>query len=99
LSQAKQQTKEFKLNALQYRKDHPEQTVAEVCRNLGISTSTYYKWEKELRETNDLTVRGSGNHSSDLEKENARLRRELQAKEVALRILKKAIGILGEEPK
>ncbi len=96
---AKQQTKEFKLNALQYRKDHPELTVAAVCRNLGISPSAYYKWEKEFKETNDLNVRGSGNYSSDLEKENARLRRELQAKEDALRILKKAIGILGEEPK
>ena len=96
---AKQQTKEFKLNALQYRRVHPELTVAAVCRNLGIAEPTYYKWMKELKETNDLNVRGSGNYSSDLEKENARLKRELQAKEDALRILKKAIGILGEKPK
>lgn len=54
---AKQQTKDFKLNALQYRKDHPDLTVAAVCRNLVISPATYYKWEKEFKETNDLNVR------------------------------------------
>lgn len=96
---AKQHDKAFKISALKYRKDHPELSVRAVCRNLGISEQTYYKWAAEFNKTNDLKTRGTGNLSTDLEKENARLKKELQAKDDALRILKKAIGILGEEPK
>ena len=91
---AKHYDKEFKLNALQYRKDHPELNVAAVCRNLGITAASYYKWAKEFETTNTIEVRGSGNYSSDLEKENARLKRELQSKEDALRILKKLSACL-----
>jgi transposase len=96
---ARQYDKEFKLSAIKYRKDHPELTVSAVCRNLGISEPTYYKWANEFKTHEDLTIRGSGNHMSDEAKEIARLKKELQAKEDALRILKKAISILGEEPK
>lgn len=96
---SKQHTKEFKLDALSYRKEHPELSVSAVCRNLNISVPTYYKWAKEFNQTNDIEVRGSGNHLSDEAKEIARLKKELQAKDDALRILKKAIGILGDEPK
>jgi transposase len=97
---AKHYDKEFKLDAMKYREDHPELTVAAVCRNLGISQPTYYLWLKEFKENDgEIEQRGSGNYSSDLEKENARLRRELKSQKDALEILKKAIGILGEEPK
>ncbi len=37
--------------------------------------------------------------ASDMAKENARLKREIQAKDDALRILKKAIGMSLKEPK
>jgi transposase len=96
----KQHDQEFKTDALNYRKLHPELTVDEVCKNLGISSASYYKWLKEAG-ANDgvITVRGSGNYASDEAKEIARLQRELKAKDEALRILKKAIGILGEEQK
>jgi transposase len=43
---ARQYDKEFKLSAIKYRKDHPELTVSAVCRNLGISEPTYYKWAR-----------------------------------------------------
>lgn len=92
--------KQFKLDAIKYREDHPELTVAAVCRNLGISPPTYYIWLRQFKENNDeIEHRGSGNYSSDLEKENAQLKRELKAQKDALEILKKAIGILGEELK
>ena len=92
--------KQFKLDAMKYREDHPELTVAAVCRNLGISEPTFYKWQKEFKDNDgEIEHRGSGNYSSDLEKENARLKRELKSQKDALEILKKAIGILGEEPK
>lgn len=96
----KQYSKQFKMDAIKYRNDHPELSTSAVCRNLDIAEVTFYKWVKQYKENNgDINHRGSGNHSSDLEKENARLRKELAAKEDALRILKKAISILGEEPK
>ena len=40
--------------------------------------------------------RGSGNYSSDAEKEIAKFKKELRDKEDALNILKKAIGIRSE---
>lgn len=96
----KQYTKQFKMDAIKYRNDHPELSNAAICRNLDVSEATFYKWTKQFNENNgDINHRGSGNFSSDLEKENARLKKELAAKEDALRILKKAISILGEEPK
>ena len=96
----KQYTKQFEMDAIKYRNDHPELSNAAVCRNLDVSEATFYKWAKQVKENNgDINHRGSGNFSSDLEKENARLKKELAAKEDALRILKKPISILGEEPK
>ena len=43
-----------------------------------------------------LSVRGSGNYSSDEQKEIARLRRELRDAQDALDVLKKVINILGK---
>lgn len=94
---AKQYDEAFKKNALEYRKNHQELSVTKMCKNLGISTAIYYRWYKAAQE--GITSRGSGNYESDEAKEIVRLKRELQAKDDALRILKKAIGILGEEPK
>lgn len=97
---AKHYDKDFKLAAIKYRKDNPELTVSAVCRNLGISVPTYYNWLKKFKESDgDINHRGSGNYSSDITKENAQLKRELKATQDALEILKKAISILGKEPK
>ncbi len=97
---AKQYDEKFKLDVINYRKQHLRLSVSAVCRNLGISEPTYYNWMKRHKQNKgNLKHRGSGNYSSDLEKENALLKRELQAQKDALKILKKAIVILGEEPK
>ena len=42
-----------------------------------------------MRETGDIEYRGSGNYSSDEEKEIARLKRELRDAKDALDVLKK----------
>jgi len=95
---AKHYDKEFKQEALQYTKDHPELTVEAVCRNLGISTPTYYNWQKQANENEgEVQHIGSGNYSSEAEKEIVRLKRELKNKDDALKILKKAMGILAKE--
>ena len=95
---SKHYDKEFKQNALKYREDNPHLSVAAVSRNLGISPATYYKWKKSAEENdNEVYHRGSGNYSSDAEKENAKLRRELKNTQDALEILKKAMGILAKD--
>ena len=94
----KQHTKQFKLDAVNYRKEHPDLTQAECARNLGIGVSTLARWEAQYRDSDgDIPVRGSGNYASDEEKEIARLKRELRDAQDALDVLKKAISILGKD--
>ncbi|MDO4170975.1 MAG: helix-turn-helix domain-containing protein [Lachnospiraceae bacterium] len=70
--------------------------VRGYAENLGVSYSTLTKWLKAFRESGDIPVRGSGNHSSDEQKEIARLKRQLRDAQDALDVLKKAISILGK---
>lgn len=89
---------QFKNDALEYRKNHPQLSVNAVCRNLGISPPTYYQWKKSAEE-NDGQVKhiGSGNYANDQEKEIAELKRDLKNSQDAIKILKKAMGILAKE--
>ena len=93
---AKHSDKQFKLDAVQYYLDHKDLGLQGCASNLGISQQTLSRWKKELKDTGDIECRGSGNYSSDEEKEIARLKRELRDTQDALDVLKKAIGILGK---
>lgn len=94
----KQHTKQFKLDAVNYRKEHPDLTQIECAKNLGIGTSTLARWETQFKDNDgDIPTRGSGNYSSDEAKEIARLKRELRDAQDALDVLKKAISILGND--
>ena len=91
-------TKQFKLDAINYRKEHPDLTQAECAKNLGIGISTLARWETQFRNNDgDIPVIGSGSYASEEEKEIARLKRELRDAQDALDVLKKAIGILGKD--
>lgn len=93
-----QHTKQFKLDAVNYRKEHPDLTQVKCAKNLGIGVSTLARWEAQFRDNDsDIPVRGSGNYESDEAKEIARLKRELRDAQDALDVLKKAIGILGKD--
>ncbi len=93
----KQHTKQFKLDAINYRKEHPDLTQVECAKNLGIGVSTLARWESQFDNNDgDIPVRGSGNYESDEQKEIARLKRELRDAQDALDVLKKAISILGK---
>ena len=93
-----QHTKQFKLDAVNYRNEHPDLTQVECAKNLGIGVSTLARWEAQFRDNEgDIPVRGSGNYESDEAKEIARLKRELRDAQDALDVLKKAIGILGQD--
>ena len=96
--QTKQHDQQFKQNAVKYVQEHPDLTVEECAKNLGIGLSTLTRWRKQYND-NEGTVptRGSGNYASDEAKEVARLKRELRDTKDALEVLKKAISILGSD--
>lgn len=97
MAKGTQYSKQFKEDAVRYRKDHPELTVQKAAENLGISESALKNRMKAARENEgSVPTRGTGNYSSDEAKEIARLKRELRDTKDALEILKKAIGILGK---
>ena len=45
--------KQFKLDAVQYRKNHPELTFEQVAKNLGISNSSIHRWCKQFSDAKD----------------------------------------------
>ncbi len=92
-----QHTKQFKLDAINYRKEHPDLTQTEVAKNLGIGVSTLARWEAQFRDNEgDIPVRGLGNYESDEAKEIARLKRELRDAQDALDVLKKPSAFWGK---
>lgn len=92
---AKQNSKQVKLDAVKYYESHKDLGVRGCAQNLGIGYSTLTRWMKDLLESGDIEVRGSGNYASDEQKEIARLRWQLRDAKDALDVLKKAINILG----
>jgi putative transposase len=62
------------------------QTSAEVCRKLGITEQTYYRWRKEYGSLRVDQVR----RLKDLERENARLKKLVAEQALGLAILKEA---------
>ena len=90
-------SEQFKMDAVNYRNEHPDLTQVECAKNLGIGVSTLAKLESQFRNNDgDIPVCGSGNYQSDDAKEIARLKRELRDAQDALDVLKKAISILGK---
>lgn len=88
---------QFKKDAVRYVELHPDFSHEQCAMNLNIGRSTLSRWLKEASENGgEATFTGSGNYGNELEKENARLRRELKNTQDALDILKKAISILGD---
>ena len=86
------------MDAINYRKEHPDLTQVECAKNLCIGVSTLARWEAQFRDNDgDIPVIGSGNYDSEEEKGIARLKRELRDAQDALDVLKKAIGILGKD--
>lgn len=92
---ARTYSEEFKQDAVQYLKDHPDMDKREAARNLGMPYDTLYGWYKaDRRKTHPEAYDESGKQTAE-EKELIRLRKELRETKEALEILKKAIGILG----
>lgn len=88
---------EFKQDAIEYMETHPELTIKDVAKNLGVPKDTLYGWVKahrrKLRAGEAEPIKGN---LTDEEKEINRLKRENKDLQDALEILKKAISILGD---
>lgn len=98
MSKQQQHDKDFKINAVKYVEEHPDLSLEQCAKNLGIGLSTISRWRQQFRTNGgDVPTRGSGNYASDEQKEIARLKRELRDAQDALDVLKKAIGILGQD--
>lgn len=95
MAKRKQFSAEFKQDAVNYYYSSGK-TYEQVAADLKVGHSTLAKWVTAAK-NNDGTVphRGSGNYSSDADKEIARLKKELRDSQDALEILKKAMGILS----
>ena len=67
-------------------------SVADLCRKHGVSDATVYKWKAKFggMEVSD------GKRLKALEKENARLRKELRDAKMERDILKKAVSIFSK---
>jgi len=61
-------------------------TVAQVCKKLGVTEQTYYRWRKEYAGMTVLQAK----RLKELEKENARLKGIVADQAVDLSILKEA---------
>jgi transposase-like protein len=59
-------------------------TVAQVCKRIGVTEVTYYRWRKEY----DGATRDSVKRLKALEKENAQLKRLLADQVLENRVLK-----------
>jgi len=91
----KQYSAEFKQDAVNYYFSSGK-SLEQVAGDLKISKSALNKWVASAKINNGtVNHRGSGNYSSDAEKEIARLKKELKDSQDALDILKKAISILN----
>ena len=64
-----------------------DKTVAQVCKQIGITEQTYYRWRKEYGGIRTDQAK----RLKDLEKENARLKRLLADAELDKAILKEAL--------
>lgn len=66
-------SKQFKLDAVSYRKEHPDLTQVECAKNLGIGVSTLARWETQFRDNDgDFPTIGSGCYGSEEQKEIAK---------------------------
>ncbi len=63
-------TKQFKLDAVNHRKEHPDLTQVECAKNLGIGVSTLARWEAPFRDNDgDIPTIGSGCYESEEQRE------------------------------
>ena len=90
---------DFKRNAVQLAEE-PDQTVAGVAENLGISKDLLYRWRRAQRVNKDLAFPGNGREALTSEQQKIReLEKRLKNTEMERDILKKAVAIFSRASK
>jgi transposase len=90
----KKYDKEFKQKAVEL--SYARGNAKEIADELGIGQGLLYRWRKELKKYEGNSFPGHGTPKmTDLEREVARLRKELRDAKMERDILKKAISIFS----
>jgi putative transposase len=64
-----------------------DQTVAQVCKEYGISEQTWYRWKSQYGQMDVAEVR----RLRELEKENTRLKRIVAARDLEIDAMKEVL--------
>jgi len=97
MTERKQYTKEFKLDAVNLVTEQGYK-CAETARRLGINSNMLGRWINELADTNDQAFRGNGKLTAEQE-EIKHLRAAVKRLEMEKDILKKATVFFAKETK
>jgi len=68
--------------------DRPGKTVADVCRQHGVSENTFYRWRKQFKGLSVAEVRTM----RQLAQENARLKKLLAERDLEIDALKEVLA-------
>jgi transposase len=90
---------EFKRNAVELCRTS-DKTVAQVARDLGISSNVLGRWQIEQASYGNRAFPGTEKlmAGTDLEEENRRLKKELTLAREERDILKKTMAIFSQKP-
>ena len=97
MTQRKQYTKEFKLDAVNLVTEQGYKCT-EAARRLGINSNMLGRWINEFADSNDQAFRGNGKLTAEQE-EIKRLRAAVKHLEMEKDILKKATVFFAKETK
>jgi transposase len=87
--------REFKQKAVEL--SYTRGNAKEIAEELGIRPELLYRWRREHKKYQNNSFPGKGKPKlTDLEKENARLRKELRDAKMERDILKKAVSIFSK---
>ena len=89
-------SREFKTEAVRLVKESGA-TIGEVARDLEIRADMLRRWKRQVEEEGRAAFPGSG-RLVDRDEEVRRLQRQLRRVTMERDILKKALGIVSEEP-
>ena len=90
-------TAEFKQEAVRLTQQ-PGVSIAQIAKELGVSEHSLYTWRSKAKEQGELAFPGNGRVAlTEEQKENLRLRKELERVKQERDILKKAVGFFAKE--
>ena len=90
----KKYDREFKLMAVEL--SHKRTELVSLAKELDVRPELLYRWRKEFSLKNEVSFPGNGKIlQTDLEAENARLKKQLNDSEMENAILKKVVSIFS----